>query len=117
MGICHALIVFLLPLGIFHENVLNANADNNDMWSFSVASFTSVIIIVTLKLMVSESYFTWVNFVCIFCLSLGIYFLYIWASNYTGFSSTYYSMVMIFSTCQYYLTVFVCVFVCFLVDL
>ncbi len=67
--------------------------------------------------MVSEMYFTNLNFVCIFLLSLGIYFLYIWGSNYTGFSSTYYSMVVIFQTPQYYLTVFLCVFLCYLVDM
>jgi hypothetical protein len=67
--------------------------------------------------MVSEMYFTSLNFICIFLLSLGIYFLYIWVSNYTGFSKTYYSMVVIFTTCQYYLTVLLCVFICYLFDM
>ena len=96
MGVMNSVIVFFVPYGIFQENVLNDNGDNNDMWSFSVASFTAVIFIVTLKLMASERYYTWINLFSIFVLSLGIYFCYVWASNFTGFSSTYLSMQVIF---------------------
>lgn len=87
------------------------------MWAFSVSSFTSVIFIVTIRLMMTSRYFTWLNLFCIFFLSLGIYFLYVWASNYTGFSATYLSIPMIFSSPHYYLTVFLCVMFCFLLDL
>ena len=71
---------------------MNANALNNDMWAFSVSSFTAVIFIVTFRLMITSRYFTWLNLVCIFFLSLGIYFVYVWGSNYTGFSATYQSI-------------------------
>jgi len=66
------------------------------MWAFSVSSFTAVIFIVTLRLMLTSRYFTWLNLFCIFFMSLGIYFVYVWASNYTGFSATYQSIQMIF---------------------
>ena len=87
------------------------------MWTFSVSSFTSVIFIVTIRLMVTSRYFTWINLVCIFLLSLGIYFVYIWGSNYTGFSATYQSIQMIFASPQYYLSVLLCVFFCYAIDL
>ena len=96
---------------------MNANAWNNDIWTFSVTSFTAVIIIVTLKLMVTERYFTWVNLVSIFVLSLGIYFCYIWASNFTGFSNTYETMQVLFSSSQYYLTIGLCVTLCYGIDI
>jgi hypothetical protein len=67
--------------------------------------------------MMTEKYYTWINFVCIFVLSLGIYFLYIWASNYTGFSSTFYSMEVIFTTPHYYLTFGICTVFCYVIDL
>lgn len=54
---------------------------------------------------------------CIFALSLGIYFIYIWGSNYTGFSQTYYSMEMIFQSADYYLTVGVSVLLAYLLDI
>ena len=97
-GIFSSLIVFLLPWEFYKNNVMHHTAENNDMWSFSVTSFTAVILVVTFKLMLWERYFTWINLFSIFVLSLMIYFLYIWASNYTGFSSTYLSMEMIFAS-------------------
>jgi hypothetical protein len=87
------------------------------MWAFSVSSFSAVIFIVTLRLMLTSRYFTWLNLFCIFIMSLGVYFVYVWASNYTGFSATYQSIPMIFQSPHYYLTVFVCVMFCYLVDL
>ena len=44
-GIFHSLVIFLLPYGVFLNNAMNAKANNSDMWSFSVSSFTSVIIV------------------------------------------------------------------------
>lgn len=87
------------------------------MWAFSVSSFTAVIFIVTFRLMLTSRYFTWLNLFCIFFMSLGIYFVYVWASNYTGFSATYQSIQMIFQSPHYYLSVFVCVKLCYLIDL
>jgi hypothetical protein len=87
------------------------------MWSFSISSFTSVIFIVTFRLMLTSRYFTWLNLCCIFFLSLGIYFIYVWGSNYTGFSATYQSIPTIFQSSHYYLSVIVCVGFCFLIDL
>ena len=87
------------------------------MWTFSVSSFTSVIFIVTLRLMITARYFTWLNLFCIFVMSWGIYFMYVWISNYVGFSGTYQSIPMIFSSPNYYLSVFVCVMFCYLIDL
>ena len=68
---------------------MTSNGLSNDMWAFSVSSFTAVIFIVTFRLMLTSRYFTWLNLFCIFFMSLGIYFVYVWASNYTGFSATY----------------------------
>lgn len=96
---------------------MTAAGENNDMWAFSISSFTAVIFIVTFRLMLTSRYFTWINLFCIFFLSLGVYFTYVWGSNYTGFSQTYQSIQMIFSSAHYYLTVFVCVMFCYLIDL
>lgn len=67
--------------------------------------------------MVNTRYFTWFNFVAIFFLSLGIYICYVWASNYTGFSSTYASMHTIFNSPHYYLTIGLCVVLCYAFDI
>lgn len=67
--------------------------------------------------MVQERFFSWVNLFSIFVLSLLVYFVYVWGSNFTPFSSTSYSMEVIFESAHYYLSVFVSVMICFLFDL
>jgi len=91
-GVLHSVVVFIVPLFIYQDALMTASGENNDMWAFSISSFTAVIFIVTFRLMITSRYFTWINLFCIFFLSLGIYFTYVWASNYTGFSQTFHSI-------------------------
>ncbi len=44
-GVAHSLVVFLLPYGVYLENLMQDEAHNSDMWSFSVSSFTAVMIV------------------------------------------------------------------------
>lgn len=67
--------------------------------------------------MTNSKYMTWINLVSIFFLSVGIYFIYVWASNYTGFSLTYMSIPTIWGSGHFYLTVLVCVVFCYIIDL
>lgn len=93
------------------------SGQNSDYWSFSIASFTSVVFVVTLKLMVSMRYFTTANFVAIFGLSLGIYYAFMWVLGDMTFSSTYASITLINESPQYFLTIFLCVGITFAVDI
>jgi hypothetical protein len=45
LGVGHSIIVFVLPLYIYQECLLTRESFNNDLWSFSVSSFTSVILV------------------------------------------------------------------------
>lgn len=89
---------------------------NADLWAMSTASFTAMMFIVTLKLMVFERYFAWPNLFSIIVLSLGIYFLYVFASNETDFSNTHASMGVIFSSSVFYFTVVFCVGLAHFID-
>ena len=66
--------------------------------------------------MVNERYFTWVNLVSIF-LSLGVYFAYVWISNYLTFSMTYMAIPTTFSTGIFYLTILICATFCYVIDI
>ena len=81
-GFIHSLIVFFLPLYHFKEVVLGNDAENSDIWSFSVTSFSAVIFIVTFKLLFFSRFFTVLNFVAIALLSVGLFYGYTWFSNY-----------------------------------
>ncbi|CDW77273.1 phospholipid-translocating p-type flippase family [Stylonychia lemnae] len=113
-------IVFTLPQVFYAFIAAYSGQTIYDDWyiTFYNLFFTSLpLMIVTFRLMTTSRYFTWINLVSIYILSLGVYVAYMWGSNYTGFSNTYLSMVTIFQSPHYYLTVFLCVGFCYLTDL
>lgn len=87
------------------------------MWAFSITSFTAIIFLVNLKLMVQMKYFTTWNFITIIVLSVGIYYAFMWACNYIVLSWTYASIMQMHQSHIYYLTIGLCVALCFIVDL
>ena len=95
---------------------MQENGQNGDIWTFSVCSFTSIIIIVTLKLMVYSRFYTFFNIFSIVILSVGVYFLCIWVTNYMIFSNTYLSMEFLWGSPVFYLTVFLLAFGCYVFD-
>lgn len=70
-----------------------------------------------MKLIVFTRFFTWFHLIGISFLSLGLYYAYMWVSNFLGFSYTYATIPELHETCLYYLTVFLCVGTTFIVDL
>lgn len=62
-------------------------------------------------------YFTYVNFICILGLSLGVYYAFMWIVNGLSFSKTYASITLIHESPLYFLTIFLCVGLTFAVDL
>ena len=45
LGCAHAVVVFTIPYFVYEYALLTKDFYNNDMWSFSVTSFTAVIIV------------------------------------------------------------------------
>ena len=78
---------------------------NGDLWNYSVASFTSIILIVTLKLMNYTRLYNWQHWVSITLTSVGLYLGYMVVSNYFSFSKTHLSIIVILSTGYFYFTV------------
>lgn len=112
----HGFIVFIIPYWAFKENLMEEDAFNNDFWSLSCTSFTALMIIVTLKLMVFERYFNWINMISIFVFSLGVYYAYSWIANYLDFSLTQYSIPTIYNSPHFYLITILCVGIAFIPD-
>ncbi len=44
-GICHSVIVFVIPYYVYTFCIIDINGLNPDMWIFSVTSFSSVIFV------------------------------------------------------------------------
>ena len=57
------------------------------------------------------------NFIAIFLLSIAIYYAFVWIANLMSISKTYVTVLQLHNSPQFYLTVFLCVGTCFIVDL
>jgi len=62
-------------------------------------------------------YFTKYNFIAIFILSIFIYYAFVWACNYFTASKTYATILEMHYSPLYYLTIGLCVMLCFSIDL
>lgn len=61
--------------------------------------------------------FTFWNFFAILLTSLGVYYGFMWGCNWLDISKTYASIIEMHMTPLYYLTIGLCVVLCFAVDL
>ena len=52
------------------------------MWTQSIASFTSMMFVVSLKLLLSSRNMTYMNFIALFPGSICVYLIYFWVSNF-----------------------------------
>ncbi|CAG9315183.1 unnamed protein product [Blepharisma stoltei] len=53
LGFFHSSIIFFIPLLAIQEGIMNYKGDNYDIWSFSVISFSCVVFVVNLKLLLT----------------------------------------------------------------
>lgn len=91
------------------------SAKNTDLWSFSVTSFTAVIFIVSLRLMLYQRYYTYLNWLSLSIFSSFLYFAYIWYANYFG-TTVSHTLVISFGSPHFYLTILLTVVMCYIVD-
>ena len=115
-GIFHSCIAFFLPYAFMQNLVLTSDGENVDLWFHSITSFTSIIIIVNLKLYSTERIFTWVSLLGFFALSVGFYVAVQWASNSMTLFVSYNTVIMIYQSWSYYFCVILCVLLTFAFD-
>ena len=97
--------MFAFPYYIFEQTIIREDGLNGDLWNYSVASFTSIILIVSLKLMNYTRLYNWLHWVSISLTSVGLYLGYMVVSNYFSFSKTHLSIIVILSSGYFYFTV------------
>lgn len=71
------------------SGILNADTGYaSDLWTSSVACFTSLVFTVNLNLMIRMKYITWLHVVSVFAISYGLYLAFIWITNYVDMGWT-----------------------------
>jgi len=115
-GILQSLMIFLVNYFTFKDAILSKDGYNGDMWLWSITSFTSIIIIVNLKILITHRWLNIFNLLNIFVMSILLYYVYTWIANYIPFSRTYMTSEMLHSTPLFYLSVLFWVGIAFWID-
>lgn len=105
-GILQAFVIFIVHYYVFKDAILTQGGYNGGHWLISISAFTSVIIIVNLRLMLTHRWLTLLNLLTILILSVCLFYVYTWFSNYMDYSYTYQTSKMLHETPLFYLTVF-----------
>lgn len=116
-GILHSFIVFFIPLYAAAEGVLDEDGHNFDLWSFSITSFSCIIIIVNLKLAVNTKLWNKFHYICMFGLSIALYFIFILIYDILTYTSSFHTVYVLLGTYYYYFCIFATVFLVCIIDL
>jgi len=115
-GIFHSTIAFFIPFGILQSSILSQNGEIANLWIYSVTSFTCVVVIVNVKLYTTMRYFTWINVLSIAGLSIGIYIIAQWISNYVSMFTTINSILIAYKSPIYFFIIILCVMLVAVID-
>ena len=95
LGLIHALICFYFPLYIFQDTnlLISGSGKNTDIWSLSITSFTCLYSVVTTKIIITTRWWTNVSFFFYSVMSILVYIIYVWMSNYWSQSKVIHSVI------------------------
>jgi phospholipid-transporting ATPase len=101
-GAVLGLINFLFLYYATTETILDAQGNTADLWFMSVALFTNIIFIVSLRIMILQKYVTWINISVMVILSWAAYVFFVsWVDTSMVFKSVATMQVTFFSAKLY----------------
>ena len=113
----HSILFFSLNYFVYSENIMNIDGHNSDFWAFSITFFSIIIVAVNFQLGLYTKNWTFIFFLCLFLLSIFVYFAYIWVSDNIDVFACSYSAKTIFSSFVFYGSLFLIVGVAFGIEL
>lgn len=116
-GILQSLMVFLVNYFVYKNAIMTSDGKNGSHWAISMTSFTAIILIVNTRILITHRWMNFLNLLAIFGLSILLFYAYLWISNYMSYSYTYMTAQQLHSSPLFYLSVFLCVVVCLVIDL
>ena len=115
-AIFQSLILFGLNFLVFQSAIIDSDGLNGDLWSFSISYFTTIILLVDLKLALNTTYWIFLNWIALIPLSFCIYFGYFFVSNYLSSTWAYLTPLILVRTMHFYGSVLLGLFTFFLID-
>lgn len=116
-GLSQALLIFLVNYFTFKYAIIMESGRTIGHWAISITSFTAVIIIVNIRILVTHRWLNVLNLIAIFLLSMGLYYLYHWVANFMTYSKTYMTSQVLHESPLFYLSILLNVGICLLIDL
>lgn len=116
-GLLHGVMLFLVTYFALYKTHLDADGKSVDLYYFNITLYTSIILIVDMKVAVYTKYWTIFTPISLIGLSLVLYFAYMWIIDSFGNYEISQTTVMLFSSMHFYLIVFFNLIVVFLLDI
>jgi len=116
-GVLEGLLCFFFCIKILQGSVLSDDGYNSDMWYLSITLYTAIFLIVDFKLALETRYWIWLSFLCFWIFSIGVYICFQWAYNSVSDEKATWTIPMLYNTSYYYLTVIICLGICFIFEL
>lgn len=100
------IIYFVSYLALDSISILSSDGQAPDLWSFSLTQFTTIIIVVNTRLILTQRFHTLIHFMAIFLTSFLSYFIYMVISSEFSFSKSQGTALQLFHCPNFYLAVF-----------
>ena len=104
-GTFHSCIIFFIPLYASEEGIITANGHTFDQWSFSIASFSSIIFIVNIKLALNTKLWNYIYLFAMLGTSIILYFVFILIYDVTTYTSSFRTVLFVIGTQYYYFSI------------
>ena len=117
-GLIHAGVIFFVTIIAFEESgILNQDTGYaTDLWTSSVAIFTSLIVTVNINLILRMKFMTAWHGLSILLISFGSYQGFMWLTNYIDIGWTYSAVIETHRSNIFYMTFILTVSACFVMD-
>lgn len=117
-GLGYGGLLFVINFYTFgHEVVIAEEGYSSDIWSMSISLFTSIVVLVNLKLALNTQYWTIITWTSLLITSVGAYFVYVLVANEMKMFVIYQTASTLLASPIYYVSVCFSVLSAFTVDL
>ncbi|KRX02568.1 P-type ATPase, cytoplasmic domain N [Pseudocohnilembus persalinus] len=115
-GILDSLFIYIIGYFTLNNLVLHSQGYNGNLWTLSQTVFTAIILVASTRLAIYTRYWTWLNYLCLFGLSIAIYIIAMIIAQWISLTHIYYTVFIFLASPHFYLFIFLVVGSLFLFD-
>jgi len=96
---------------------MSEDGDTTDIWYVSITLYTTVVAVVTLRIILYTRFWTWINHVAILIFTILLFLIWFWIADNIKFFQVYKTAYMLATTWHGYLTVLVCLWLIYCIEM